>query len=113
MILAIYQGFPIKHTISAAVILIKFYLYKVNLGMTPSSDLTNNATHQTNLAISSTFLKMKKNNICNFQRPSGKSHIVLGMKDSLRIFIFSILGILFWKAKMKKIVRRNSDTWLR
>ena len=74
MILAIYQGFPIKHTISAAVILIKFY--KVNLGMTLSSDLTNNATHQTNLDISSTFLKMKKNNICNFQRPSGKSHII-------------------------------------
>ena len=98
MILAIYQGFPIKHTISAAVILIKFY--KVNLEMTLSSDLTNNATHQTNLDISSTFLKLKKNNICNFQRPSGKSHIILGMKDSLRIFIFSILWILFWKAKI-------------
>lgn len=71
MILTVYQGFPIKHTISDAVILIKFYLYKVNLGMTLSSDLTSNATHQTNLVISSTFLKMKKIIFAIFRDPLG------------------------------------------
>lgn len=113
MILTVYQGFSIKHTISDAVILIKFYLYKVNLGMTLSSDLTSKCNSSNKPSYFQHLSEDEKNNICNFQGPSGKYHIVLGMKDSLRIFIFSILRILFWKAKMKKIVKRNSGTWLR